>query len=381
MGKKSICIITNGYPTKDDPVYAFIQPLVREIADKECSCTVIAPQSISNQLVSRKNRRPYRWIDKTEKGNEIIIFQPQYISVSRMKLKEYSISVCSRDRAIMKCFEKERIKADVLYAHFWDCGIAASKIAEKINVPVYVATGESKIRVYEYYPQEIVNKYKNYVHGVISVSTKNLNESKELLLLDDKSKTIILPNAYNPAEFYPMSKREAREILGIPIASKIAIFVGAFSNRKGVLRVVEAAKEIEDLKLILVGSGEQQPESTQIIYSGKLPHEKIVEYLNAADVFVLPTLAEGCCNAIVEALACGLPIVSSNLPFNEDILNNNNSILINPESISDLSSALKKIFLENGLMTDLSNGALRTAHKLSIGNRCSQICDFIGVSK
>ena len=67
--KKSVCIISNGYPTKDDPVYAFIQPLVKEIADNGFLCTVIAPQSRSNQIFSHKNKRAYKWIDKTDKGN------------------------------------------------------------------------------------------------------------------------------------------------------------------------------------------------------------------------------------------------------------------------------------------------------------------------
>ena len=45
---RSVCFIVNGYPTKDDPVYAFIKPIVNTMADMDIECTVIAPQSISN---------------------------------------------------------------------------------------------------------------------------------------------------------------------------------------------------------------------------------------------------------------------------------------------------------------------------------------------
>lgn len=377
--KKSVCIISNGYPTKDDPVYAFIQPLVKEIADNGFLCTVIAPQSRSNQIFSHKNKRAYKWIDKTDKGNEITIFQPQYISVSKLKVKNQSISVLLRDQAIIKCIEKEKIQTDILYAHFWDCGIVAGKIAEKKKIPVYVATGESKIRVFDYYPKDIIDKYKKFINGVICVSTKNLNESQNLKLIEKDKKVIILPNAFNPNEFYPLSKNKVREKLGFSKDSKIAIFVGAFSERKGVLRVVEAAKEIKGLKLVLIGEGKLKPESNQILFCGKMPHNQIVEYLNSADVFVLPTLAEGCCNAIVEALACGLPVISSDLPFNKDILNCNNSIMINPENINEISEALKKIVSSDILMKSMSEAALLMANSLTIKNRSLKICEFMNL--
>ena len=296
-----------------------------------------------------------------------------------MKVKNQSISVLLRDQAIIKCIEKEKIQTDILYAHFWDCGIVAGKIAEKKKIPVYVATGESKIRVFDYYPKDIIDKYKKFINGVICVSTKNLNESQNLKLIEKDKKVIILPNAFNPNEFYPLSKNKVREKLGFSKDSKIAIFVGAFSERKGVLRVVEAAKEIKGLKLVLIGEGKLKPESNQILFCGKMPHNQIVEYLNSADVFVLPTLAEGCCNAIVEALACGLPVISSDLPFNKDILNCNNSIMINPENINEISEALKKIVSSDILMKSMSEAALLMANSLTIKNRSLKICEFMNL--
>lgn len=371
--KKKICIIVNGYPTKDDPIYAFIQPIAREMVDSGISCTVIAPQSVSKLAIAKKAKRPYRWIDKTEKGNEVVIYQPKYVSVSNVSILGYSISAILRDVSIKRCFFKEKMSPDVLYAHFWDCGIAACKLAKKINTPVFVATGESKIRVKIYYPLKSIDRYLPYVTGVIAVSTKNLEESRNMGLLKHCPKTIVLPNAVNPKEFYHISKKKAREVLGFNQNELIAIFVGSFCHRKGVIRAVKAIETLENVKLILIGSGEQIPESDRIIFSGKVPHSEIVMYLNAADVFVLPTLSEGCCNAVVEALACGLPIVSSDLPFNYDILNNSNSIMVNPERVDLIAKALSTLFEDNEKRQLLALGARNTGMMLSIQHRCNEI--------
>lgn len=71
-------------------------------------------------------------------------------------------------------------------------------------------------------------------------------------------------------------------------------------------------------------------------------------------MFCLPTLNEGCSNAIVEAIACGLPIISSNLPFNDDILDSSNALLVNPESVDDIASAIKQLMDNSDLKTKVS---------------------------
>lgn len=378
---KKICIITNGYPTKEDPIYAFIQPLVREMADAGCSCTVIAPQSLSKRVMSRKKKRPYRWEDTTEHGNKVVVYQPTFVSLSNFRICGANISTILRDASIERCFREEKMSPDVLYAHFWDCGIEAGRLSGICGAPVFVATGESKIRVQKYYSKKTIERYLPAIKGVIAVSTKNLEESKQLGLLQYAPRTCVLPNAIDPSEFYFIPQNEARKAVGFEANEKIAVFVGAFCHRKGVLRVVEAVEKIDGVKLILIGSGDQNPESDRILFSGKVPHGDIVKYLNAADVFVLPTLAEGCCNAIVEALACGLPVVSSNLPFNYDILNDTNSIMVNPESVTEISEALNTILSKEGLRDELATGAKKTGEKLSICHRCKAILEMMETSE
>ena len=113
-----------------------------------------------------------------------------------------------------------------------------------------------------------------------------------------------------------------------------------------------------------------------MLFEGRLLHEQIPIYLNAADVFVLPTLKEGCCNAVVEAMACGLPIISSNLAFNWDVLDETNSIMIDPQNIQQIRDAIIKLRDDSVLRKRLAEGALRKAESLTIDQRAKEIMKF-----
>ena len=374
---KSILIVSSGYPTDEDPDYAFIQPIARCFADSGLKCTVLAPQSITKIILHQKKRRGYKWFDKTKKGNSVTIFQPYYFSASNLCIGRSQISSLLKMHAVKKCYRKERIDAEVFYAHFWDCGVIASTISKKKSSPLFVASGESRVNVCECFSNRIVKKALPFISGIICVSSKNLIESEKLGLLLDNSKAVVIPNGYNPTEFYIEDKTIARKHLGIALNEFIVIYVGEFCERKGPDRVIEATKNISNARLIMIGWGDKIAESEQIIFKGSVPHDQLVHYLNAADVFVLPTLAEGCCNAIVEAMACGLPIISSNLTFNDDILDETNSIRVDPMNVEEIADAIRLLSIDQELRQKLSQGSRKIAVNLTIQKRTERILSFI----
>lgn len=375
---KSICVISNGYPTSSDPSYAFIRPVVVAMADMGIHCTVIAPQSVLSVLTKRKMKRPQKWIDKTEKGSEIVILQPFRMSLTNHRILGFSINTLLENIAIKRAFRQIDVKPEVIYAHFWNNGIVAAEISKRNNnIPVVVSCGESKIWVFEKFPQKYINVAMKQIKGVICVSTKNKNECIKLGLISDNQKVAVLPNGFNPKEFYSISKSEARKRLKIDSKLTIAVFVGEFCNRKGYLRLIEASKEINDLHLIMIGKGEDETEDSHILFQGRCPHDEIVLYLNSADFFVLPTLAEGCCNAIIEAIACGLPIISSDREFNYDILDNSNAILIDPMDTQSIHDAMTRLVDSPKLREQMSLESLEKSKQLTIDERVKRIIDFI----
>ena len=218
--------------------------------------------------------------------------------------------------------------------------------------------------------------------AVICVSTKNKQESIAYGLAKDE-KCVVLPNAYNPKEFYHEDGCAMREHLGITKDDFVVAFCGRFNNRKGVFRVDAALKRLNDphIKAIYVGSPmdncKDEPDYKHIAFKGQLSHSEIVHYLNAANVFVLPSMAEGCPNSVIEAMACGLPIISSDLPFNYDILDQSNSLLVDPTNVDAIANAILQLKNDKDLCARLSQGALQKAQSLRIEERTKHIRQII----
>ena len=363
---RSLCVVTDNYPTRENPAYSFVGELVKAISRRGVNCSVICGGAKKRDCV---------WSDFDAEGNEIKIYQAFIPSFGLKRIGPNALTYYYRDWKFKRGYELYGGKPDVIYAHFWHVGIAAAKIAEKRNLPLFVASGESRICAHELYRSDIVERYKSYVCGMISVSSENQDDSVKLGLIE-KKRTVVIPNAVDNVLFRKQNKTECRKKLGIDNSEFVVVFVGAFVDRKGPLRVLAATRKL-GVKSMYIGKGDQKPKGDGVLFCGQLSHDEIPVYLNAADVFVLPTKQEGCCNAIIEAMACGLPIVSTDRRFNDDILNERNSIRIDCENIDQIASAIKKIKDTPELRQSMSEESLRIAENLTIDKRAEKIIGFM----
>jgi len=370
----NICIVTHMYPNKfSSSDFVFVKKLVDEFARQGHSCCVVSPFNFLHYRGIEKSCSQYE-VD----GKVVRTIRPLYLSFgyNRFLAKIAQISHRHSYEKSFRMMERSGFIPDVIYCHFWSSGICAYRYAKKNNIPLFVASGESTIGVSNI--DSHLNNFANYVKGVICVSIKNKNESTSNRLTTEE-KCIVVPNAINDAVFHKMDKSECRKKLNLPQDKFIIAFVGYFRDRKGPLRVAEAINKIEtnDVYSLFIGSGEQNPTCNNVLFKGRVDNTKLPEYLNAADAFVLPTLHEGCCNAIVEAMACGLPIISSNLPFNWDVLNDSNSIMIDPNDVDDIANAIITLKSNDKLRQKLSDGSLSLAANLTIRQRAKTIIDFM----
>lgn len=371
-----ICFIAEGYPTPDDPFMVFVKNYVDEMVRQGVRCSVVAPQSLTRALVHRRRVRPLHWHDSVEGSDAYIdVYQPYYVTFS---LKTGTLNRKLFVSAAKRAYKGIAADIDALYGEFWNMAVAASKLDH--SKPLYLECGESRVVVREWYNKKDIDNMLAQVTGVVHVSSKNYIESVGLELQKDSVPYIILPNGYDKRLFYKRDRELCRRELGWPEDALIVSFVGSFDWRKGPLRLAEALREINKEQPVyscFVGSGADWPDCPNILYAGKLAHEELGKYLCASDFFALPTTNEGCANAIIEAVACGLPVISSTGSFNDDILNTENSIRIDPMNVEEIKNAILTLAADPEKRESMSRASLMAAEDLTIEERIKRLIAFI----
>lgn len=95
------------------------------------------------------------------------------------------------------------------------------------------------------------------------------------------------------------------------------------------------------------------------------PYEEVPRYMAASDVFVLPSISEGLPMVILEAMACGLPVIGSKIAgISERVINGYNGLLVEPKDVQGLSDAIIRVLSDENLRRELSSGALTTAQQV-----------------
>jgi glycosyltransferase involved in cell wall biosynthesis len=282
-------------------------------------------------------------------------------------------------KAIEKTIRKNNIPFDAIYSHFiTPAGIAAARLGAIFHVPVFMAHGEATTMTIDHFGKEKVAMELEQLSGIIAVSTDNKKMLQNYLGLS-RVNIQVFPNAVRRSRFHPKDKNLSRGMFNLPKDVFIVSFVGSFDKRKGIKRLEEAVDRMDDVYFIAAGSGELSPKSEKCLFYGQVPNEKLPFFYSSSDVFALPTLNEGSCNAIIEAIACGLPIVSSNRSYNDDILCSDISIRVNPESIDELVKAIQDLKNDYGTIDKFSKASQRYAERFDIKFRASNIINFMDI--
>lgn len=378
-----LALLTPDFPTDSHQRYVFVQQLVFALVDMGINITVIAPQSLTHAVVRKEKVFPRHTVEKTENGNIFQLYRPYDLSFGNKLRKLTTFTKGFLNHQLSHIIN--RVKPDVLYGHFWSSAIKMKDYALKHSLPLFVACGEGD-NALEDLDKSLSKKQRQELHsvikGVISVSSENKRKCIKYGFAREQD-IIVLPNAVDDTLFHPINETRLRTDLNVANDDFLVLFVGGFIHRKGTKNLSEAIRKLNDkhIKSIFIGAplaGDSEiPECDGIVYKGPMEHSKLPDFFNAADVFVLPTLNEGCSNAIVEALACGIPVISSNRPFNSDILNEANSLLIDPENVNEIAIAINQLKNDKSLYDKLKSYSMEHSHQYSIKERAYKIQDYI----
>ena len=204
-----------------------------------------------------------------------------------------------------------------------------------------------------------INSYRKTVDRFIAISSEIDTELAEAGI--PAGRRVFIPNGVDVKRFVSLSgseKKDRRAALGLPHHVPIVVFTGRLSPEKRINYLVDMWPSIRlehpGAMLLIIGTGPEaqalrQAAGEGVLFAGKV--ENVVPYLQAADLFVLPSSTEGLSNALLEALAVGLACVATAVGGAPDVVEHGRTGWLIPPEKPDL--------LKNGILTLLNNSRLR----------------------
>jgi glycosyltransferase involved in cell wall biosynthesis len=183
----------------------------------------------------------------------------------------------------------------------------------------------------------------------------------------------VIYNGIDVQEFFPDPAKRNPDQFTILCVSRV-------TPRKGIRFLVQAfnilSARYENARLVVVGDGNEKSSLEQlvqglgikdkIIFAGPVSHDRVLEYYQKANVFVLPSLNEGMSNTMLEALACGLPIVATETGGTKELLTDNkNGLIIKMKDPDDLAEKIEKLILGHDLEKSMGEESRKLAEQLS----------------
>ena len=380
---KTIVFLANKYPNKfNKNVNVFTQQVVWSIKDLGYKCIVICPNPINYNKINKKLES--KDFENTDQGDKIAIYRPHYIGLGQSGrfLKKFRTHVTTFNyiKAVDKIINKLNLENNfVLFGEFLcPSGVAAAILGEKYNVCSFFQCGEATTSSFEGYDANNLRKALSTLTGAVALSEQNKHYLTDKGFVPEE-KIIILPSGYLQSQFRVMDKDECRKKLGLPLDKFIVGFCGSYDERKGVKRLEKAVDKVNGAYLACVGYGPQKytPASPKCLMSKTIDHRDLTLFYNAVDVYAMPTYNEGCCTAIVEAIACGKPIISSDRSFNYDICKQTNSILLDPDDIDGFSNAISFLMNNPNKLHEMENGSLEIAKGLTLESKAKKLVAFM----
>lgn len=239
-------------------------------------------------------------------------------------------------------------RVDLIDAHFaYPDGYAATLLGRWLKVPVTITLRGTEVPQSRH-PQRRKQLLAalNRAQGIFSVADSLRRHVAELGV--DAQRIQVVGNGVDLEKFHPLARDQARQALEIPADAQVLVSVGGLVERKGFHRVIECLpvllQRFPRLYYLVVGGGSMEGNmegelraqvaqlelQERVLFLGAMAPEALRGPLSAADVFVLATRNEGWANVFLEAMACGLPVVTTDVGGNREVVRDDRLGIIVP---------------------------------------------------
>lgn len=269
-------------------------------------------------------------------------------------------------KALENLLKKEDI--DIIHGHYlFPAGAAAVEVGNEHNIKTYVtAHGSDMFELYKSQPlmrSTLKNVLKN-ADGVFAVSNALKHEIVATGIVGIADKTKISLNSVDINKFSNHSDDSFKKEYNLE-DKPVVLFVGNLIKRKNVDSLIEAKKIANsDYYLVIVGNGPLYKKLTKkvedenirdVIFTGS--RDDVENIIPSCDVLVLPSFSESFGLVLIEALACGKPVIGSDVGGIGEIITDDVGLLVNPKKISSIAKAIDKLINDDNLRLVMSMNA------------------------
>ncbi len=342
--------------------------------------------------VSRAVRRPTEWTHRPTGATMVVLPAPRPYALIRRRrdesraarelprsylppraLQYLSTPVLALARAARERSWNALLCQEYEYARFAAC----VPLSYALSLPLY-ATFQGGVRTESRAERYLRRMTLRRSAGAIIGSTSELDRVRAEYGLPEHKLARIF-NPVDSAAWRPADRDAARVAIGLPRDASIVAWHGEITlHRKGLDVLVEAWQRLAaDAILLIIGSGSDAPAlqqalrsipSGRVIWVREYVHDQALlrRYLTAADLYVFPSRHEGCPVAPLEAMACGVPLVASDVPAMRDVLSageDDGGVLVNREDPDALARALERLLADPSLRAELGTRARRRVER------------------
>lgn len=229
-------------------------------------------------------------------------------------------------------------RLDLLDAHFgYPDGYAATLLGRWLGVPVTITMRGTEMRhAKDPVLRPLLAKALKRADRVFAVSESLRQVALGLGVPPERVR--VVGNGVDLARFQPIDRAAARAALGLPVPGPVLVSVGGLCERKGFHRLIDCLPALHaqglDVRLLVVGGPSPEGDLTEqlkaqvqrlglgqhVVFTGPMAPQDLPRVLSAADVFALATRNEGWANVFLEAMACGLPVVTTAVGGNTEVV-------------------------------------------------------------
>jgi glycosyltransferase involved in cell wall biosynthesis len=259
-------------------------------------------------------------------------------------------------------------RPDLIFSIFlYPDSYAALRIAKKLRVPlVAMGIGSDIHSIADRISATYTRKVLEQADFLVTVSEDLRQKALAMGAKPETSRAVV--NGCDLSIFHVRDRAEARRQLNLDLDAEIVLYIGRMDLRKGLRELVEASAKLHTtrpkLQAYMVGEGPDRPQIVDAIESAAAtgyihtlapcPPDDVAVWMAAADLITLPSYMEGCPNVVLEALACGRPVVATQVGGIPEIMSDACGRLIPPRDPTALRDALEAVLSTQWDATSIS---------------------------